>query len=478
RDECGVSRDGSNAFYIKEAAKRYGLEVKAFRKPADGLDTRRPPFIVFWEWNHFLVVEGITRRRVYLNDPAIGRPEGGRDEFRRSYSGIAFTFEPGPTFRRQGRRPSTLLGLARRLSQSQAALAFVVLAGLALVIPDLLAAAFQRVFLDEILVAGHHDWLKPMLLAVAATALVRLAAAGIQQLHLTRLEIRLTLSESLGFLRHALRLPGSFFQRRFTGDLVTRATRAARVAELISGELATTAVSLLTLVAYVAVMLPYDPPLTALGVAIGGLNLVALRAFARWRIDRSRAIEQLRGRLMAGVMWAIQIIESVKATGSESDLLVRWTGDQARMINAEQERGRLDALLIVLPPLLASVTTIAVLALGGDQVMRGSLTIGALVAFQSLLAGFNQPFHDLARLSTDVQELRADLDRIDDVRNRSLDPVFAPVLLTERGPAEGEVEPSGEDPVPVPPLPPPAQGGERGEALPVPWGGMTPASFP
>src|SRR6516165_6447874 len=73
RDDCGVSRDGSNAFYIKEAAKRYGLEVKAFRKPADGLFNRKPTFIVFWEWNHFLVVEGITRRRVSLNDPAIGR---------------------------------------------------------------------------------------------------------------------------------------------------------------------------------------------------------------------------------------------------------------------------------------------------------------------------------------------------------------------------------------------------------------------
>src|SRR4051794_5827359 len=111
RDECGVSRDGSNAFYIKEAGKRYGLEVKAFRKPADGLDTRRPPFIVFWEWNHFLVVEGFTRWQVYLNDPAIGRRTVSRDEFRRSYSGIAFTFESGPHFLRQGQRPSALLGL-------------------------------------------------------------------------------------------------------------------------------------------------------------------------------------------------------------------------------------------------------------------------------------------------------------------------------------------------------------------------------
>ena len=129
-----------------------------------------------------------------------------------------------------------------------------------------------------------------------------------------------------------------------------------------------------------------------------------------------------------------QIIESIKATGSESDLLVRWTGDQARMLNAEQALGSLDALLIVLPPLLASATTILVLGLGGHQVMLGTLSIGSLVAFQSLLAGFNQPFRDLARLSTDLQELRADLDRIDDVRNRTLDPVFAPTIGT--GPEE------------------------------------------
>ena len=94
------------------------------------------------------------------------------------------------------------------------------------------------------------------------------------------------------------------------------------------------------------------------------------------------------------------------------------------MITAEQELGGCDALLIALPPLLSSVTTILVLGLGGRQVMMGSISIGALVAFQSLLVGFNQPFRDLARLGSDIQELRADLDRIDDVRHREIDPVF------------------------------------------------------
>src|SRR6516165_2492470 len=124
RDDCGVSRDGSNAFYIREAAKRYGLETKAFRKSADGLWNRQPPFMVLWQWNHFLIVEGFARSKVYLNDPGSGRRTVGYEEFRRSYSGIAFTFVPGRDFEKLGRRPSVVVGLARRLATSKTALAF------------------------------------------------------------------------------------------------------------------------------------------------------------------------------------------------------------------------------------------------------------------------------------------------------------------------------------------------------------------
>ncbi len=424
RNDCGVSRDGSNAYYIKEAARRYGLETKAFRKPAEGLGTRQPPFMVLWQWNHFLVVEGFGRGIVYLNDPACGRRTVSPEEFARFYSGIAFTFTPGPQFVRQGRRPGAAMGLARRLAASKSALAFVVLAGLALLVPTLVSAAFQRLFLDEILVQGRLDWLKPLLFAVAGTALVQLAAVSLQQLFLMRLEVRLALVESVRFLQHVLRLPISFFQYRFAGDIVSRIVSTERVARLVSGELATTAVSLLTLVFFVAAMFPYDPLLTSVGVAISSLNLAALRWLSRWRIDQNRAIEQIRGRLWGGVMWAIQIIESVKASGSEADLMTRWTGDQARVVSGEQRLGAYDALLFALPPFLATLTTIVILGLGGRQVAIGSLSIGALVAFQSLLASFNQPFRDLARLGSQMQELRADLDRIDDVRNHRIDPVF------------------------------------------------------
>ena len=433
RVDCGVSRDGSNAFYIKEAAKKHGLDCKAIRKPADGLFTREPPFAVFWEWNHFLVVEGSRRGKAFINDPASGRRTIGFDEFERGYSGIALTFVPGPQFVKKGKRPSALLGLIRRLSTSKTALVFVILAGLALVIPNLVLAAFQRVFIDEVLIQGHLPWLRPLLWAMAVTAAFRLAAAGVQQVYLTRLEIRLTLVESIGFVWHVLRLPVAFFQHRYIGDLVSRASSSTRVARLISGELASTAVSLLTLVVYVAVMLPREPLLAAVGVGISSVNLIAIQWLGRWRADRNRSIEQIRGRLLAGVMSAIQMIESVKAAGSESDLLVRWNGDQARMITAEQSLGFWNTLLLVLPPALASLTAVVVLGVGGREVVYGGLSIGVLVAFQSLLAYFNQPFRDLARLGTDVQELRADLDRIDDVRHGPIDTVFQRAAMSRSG---------------------------------------------
>ncbi|WP_165226954.1 NHLP family bacteriocin export ABC transporter peptidase/permease/ATPase subunit [Aquisphaera insulae] len=426
RSVCGVSRDGSNAYHIREAARQYGLEVEAFRKSAEGIDTRRPPFMVLWQWNHFLVVEGFTRDAVYLNDPACGRRRVSREEFARNYSGIAFTFRPGDGFKPEGRRPSTLLGLAERLTGSKAALAFVILAGLALVIPTLASAGYQRIFVDEILIQRRRDWLGTLLVAMAATALVRLMAVSLQQVYLTRLEVRLALTEAVRFLQHVLRLPIDFFQRRYAGDIVGRVVSTARVARLISGELATTAVGFLTLVVYAAAMFPQDRLLTGVGVAIGSLNLVALRWFSRRRIDQNRVIEQIRGRLAGGIMWAVQVIESVKATGAETDLLIRWTGEQARVVNAEQELGRFDAVFVAIPPLLASLTTVAVLGLGGRRVADGVLPIGALVALQTLLASFHQPFQAMARLGSQVQELRADLDRIDDVARHQADPMVAP----------------------------------------------------
>ena len=149
RVECRVSRDGSNALYVKKTAEKYGLSGKGYQMTADELRGLRPPFLVFWELNHFLVVEGIGRDRVYLNDPASGRRSVSLEEFTESYAGIVFRFEPAPGFGRggQSRAPGAI---ARRMAGAYTAVAFAVMAGLALMAAELVAATFNPLFVDQI----------------------------------------------------------------------------------------------------------------------------------------------------------------------------------------------------------------------------------------------------------------------------------------------------------------------------------------
>jgi ATP-binding cassette subfamily C protein len=110
---CGVSRDGSNALNLVKAARGYGLEAKGVRRSnIKGLLSLSLPMIVFWKFTHFLVVEGFSKNRVYVNDPATGPRTVTLAEFDESFTGIALVMEPGPDFEKGG-HPFSLIPALR-----------------------------------------------------------------------------------------------------------------------------------------------------------------------------------------------------------------------------------------------------------------------------------------------------------------------------------------------------------------------------
>ncbi len=124
---CGVTRDGSSAANVLKAARSLGLESKGLRVEVDELATIRLPAIVFWDFNHFVVVEGANRTGVWINDPANGPRHVPWNEFDQAFTGVVLTFEPGPDFVRSGSAPSLLRGLASRLRGAHSALALCLL---------------------------------------------------------------------------------------------------------------------------------------------------------------------------------------------------------------------------------------------------------------------------------------------------------------------------------------------------------------
>jgi len=416
RLECGVSRDGSKASNVLRAARKYGLVAKGFKyENIEKLYDLSLPVILFWNMNHFLVLEGFKNGKVYLNDPASGPRVVTLEELDASFSGVVLTFEKGPEFVKKGEPPSMLRAFRKRLEGSENALAYVMLCGLFLVVPGLVIPTFSRVFIDDYLVGQRASIVTPLLIGMALTAFLRMALTYLQEYYLLRLETKIALSNSTEFFNHILRLPVSYFAQRYAGEIGSRLQINDKVAETISGKLTTTVVDSILVVFYAVLMMLYDVPLTLLCIAIALLNVGGMKLVARRRVDASRRLQQDYGKLMGTAMNGLQLMETIKATGGESEFFARWAGYQAKALRSQQELDTLSQLLNAVPPLVSNLTTALILLLGSLKVMDGGMTVGMLVAYQSLMGSFNKPLATLVSFGAAVQELEADMNRLDDV---------------------------------------------------------------
>lgn len=419
RTDCGVSRDGSKASNLVRAARTYGLDARGYKRQPEQMRDSSVPAILHWNFNHFLVFEGMRGDTVYLNDPATGPRRVSMETFDRSFTGVALTFAPTEAFEPGGEGRSLWRALRTRLRGSETGLLYVVLAGLALVIPGLIEPTFSKIFVDSVLIGGAVSWVRPLLWAMAGTALLYAVLTGLRQTHLLRLEMKLALQTSAQFFWHVLQLPVAFFQQRSAGDVATRVGINDRIARLLSGRLGTTLLNGVVIAFYAALMIQYDLGLTVIVIATAVLNLAALRWVARRRTDLNQRLLQERGRMMGAAMGGLQTIETMKATGGEGDFFTRWAGHYAKVATAEQSLGRYTQLLAVVPPFLLAVSSALILGVGGLRIVDGVLSIGMLLAFQVLMNSFLHPVGQMVSLGSTLQEVGGDLDRLDDVLNHA-----------------------------------------------------------
>ena len=434
RRECGVSRDGSSAFYLVKAARNYGLTAKGFKAQLEKLKTIPSPYIVFWNFNHFVVVEGFGKKCVYLNDPATGRRTVSLEEFDRAYTGVILVMEPGPSFEKGGKKRNTLAALVSRLRYSWGTILFSLFAGFLLTVPRLAVSAFSQVFVDEILVSQRQDWIQPLVLGMVLTAVLRGILASLRLTYLRNLMLKLSVTMSGQFVWHILRLPVGFYAQRFAGEISSRLSLNDKVAGILSGTLGKTIIDTVMMVFYFLIMLQYDRLLTGIALVFASINVFALQLMLRTRVDANLKLAQEYGKVNGVAIAGIQTIETVKASGLESDSFAKFAGYYAKALNAQQDLALQSQVLTILPTLLSALMTASILIVGGFKVMDGTLSVGMLVAYQSLMAGFLAPIDSLINFGSLLQDLEADLNRLDDVLQNSVDPEV------EKGPEESKGE--------------------------------------
>ncbi|MCC8152396.1 MAG: NHLP family bacteriocin export ABC transporter peptidase/permease/ATPase subunit [Lachnospiraceae bacterium] len=416
RADCGVSRDGSNAANMMRAARSYGLNVKAYRYEPDTLREKGTfPCIIHWNFNHFVVLDGFKGDKVYLNDPARGNCTVSMEVFDQSFTGICLMFEPGESFEPGGKKKSMLAFTAKRLKGAGVAVAFVVLVSVISSLMQMINPAFSRILVDRLLTGENPGWMKPFLLAFAGLCILQIVTAWIQAIYQLRINGKLAVVGSTSFMWHVLRLPMEFFSQRMAGDIQNRKASNTDVAKSMIETLAPLALKAAMMVFYLVVMLRYSVLLSLLGLSAVVINLLVSRLISAKRVNITRVQMRDNGKLDSATVSGIDMIETIKASGAENGYFEKWAGFQASVNTQKVRYARLQQYLGMVPTAVSSLTNILVLTVGVWLVIHGEFTVGMIMAFQGFLSSFSAPAEDLISAGQTLQEMRTEMERIEDV---------------------------------------------------------------
>lgn len=416
RSDCGVSRDGSNARNIVRAARSYGLAAKGYRyEPVDLRKVGKFPCIIHWEFNHFVVLDGFRGDKAVINDPARGTLTVSMKTFDEAFTGICMMFEPTAEFKPSG-KPKSMLSFAKsRLKGAGTAVKFFVLTSLITSLIGVINPAFSRVFLDRLLTGENPEWFVPFLMMLAGFAIIQLVAAWIGAVYSLRINGKLDIVGSSSFMWQVLRMPMEFFSQRMAGDIQQRQSSNATIAKNLVSTFAPLALNTIMMIFYLVVMLRYSVLLTLIGVASIFINLIVSNIISKKRVNITRVQMRDAGKLAGTTVAGIEMIETIKASGAENGFFEKWSGYQASVNTQQVKFARLDQMLGMIPSLVNSLTSVAVMMIGVFLAMSGEFTVGMIMAFQGFLTSFTAPAMSLISSGQTLQEMRTEMERVEDV---------------------------------------------------------------
>ena len=423
RERCEVSRDGSSAASLLRASRHYGLECSGLGVRAEQLEKLPLPLIVFWQFSHFVVVEGIDGRHYHLNDPSTGRRRLTAEEFDKGYSGIALRFKRGAEFKPGGEPPGLFEQLNTLLDGSWSVLAGTIACALMLTLLALVVPASLGVFVDDVL--GKHGLWGGLVAALIGGGVLVYVLALLKHRFLRRLAVRISVIGYDRGLSRMLRLPVEFFNHRLVGDLTDRVSSIDRIARNLTDQFLVLIIEMAMSAVLLIAMLFYDVVLTLTVLLLAVLHGMLAHFLNAHRAVRSHAMRREQGLLIGVGMQMLSHADDLRMTGSDDRFFSRWSGQQARELQARQLHSELGSVNTALPGLVAALRSAAILGVGGSMVMAGEMTLGTLVGFHILAEMFLAPVGRFLEFADRRQALETDLQRLDDISRAAEDPVFS-----------------------------------------------------
>ena len=425
RRDCGVSRDGSNMKNVYLAARHYGLEAHGYRMEVENLKKDVAfPCIIHWNFNHFVVLNGFKGGKAVLNDPARGVVQIPMEQFDEAFTGLVLTFKPGEGFSPSGKRKSTLAFARKRLKGASPAVAFIVLTSVISYLFGIINPVMSRIFFDRLLTGKAPDWLYPFLFALIALSAFQIIVQWAQAIYSLKINGKMAIEGSASYLWKVLRLPMAFFSQRMTGDILQRQGTNASIAGALVNTVAPLVLNTIMMVFYLVVMLRYSIAMTLIGIASLLLNLAVARYLSNKRVNLTRVQMRDAGKLASATLAGISMTETIKSSGAEGGFFRKWSGYQASVNTQKVKFATLNARIGLVPQFISTASNYLVLFMGVQLAMSGGFTLGMIVTFQGLLSSFMGPAMTLVSAGQTIQEMRTEMERVEDVMEYPDDPAL------------------------------------------------------
>ncbi len=426
RRDCGVSRDGPNAKNILKAAKYYKLNVKGYRYEAETIRERGTfPCIIHWNFNHFVVLDGFKGNKAYINDPAKGAITVPMSTFEESFTGICLEFEPSDEFEPEG-KPKSMFSFAKgRLTGTKKALLFTAVTSIIASLVAAISPAFSRIFLDRLLTGENPSWIIPFIAILLGFDIIQIVMSAVSEVYGLRIGGKMAAVGNTSFMWHVLRMPMSFFSQRMAGDIQERQESNANIAKVLMQTFAPLVLQSGMMIFYFIVMIRYSLILTAVGLCAFGINAFVSRWISKKRINITRVSMRDTAKLNSNTVSGIDMIETIKASGAENGYFAKWSGYQASANTQLVKFQKTDIYMSIIPEFMTAFATAIVLFLGVYLTFMGEFTVGMVMAFQGFLTAFMQPAQQLLTANQMLQEMRTQMERVDDVLNYPCENVFA-----------------------------------------------------
>lgn len=416
QERCGVGRDGLTALELVKSARLYGLRVRAISLDLDDFRYVTLPAIVHWEFNHFLLVERWSPTRIDVVDPAQGRRQLTAKEFDEGFTGVAIMAEPGAQFAQKAPQKSlTPWSYMRSLLQMHKIILQVVAASLLLQFLGLGAPLLTEIIVDRILPGKDPSLLTLLVVGMLILVVMQAITSFLRSSLLIYLQTRSDTNMMLNFFEHLLSLPYRFFQLRLNGDLLARMNSNLAIRDLLTNQLISTLLDGSTVIIYFIILFSLSRFIAGVTLAIGLIQLVIL-LFTSPVIRRltQRDLEA-RGKTQGYMNEILSGIATLKAAGAEQRAFTRWENLFFDETNISLRLSYLSSVIGIILTLVGLLAPLLLLWIGTMQVIDGVMTIGTMLALNTLAIQFLGPLGSLASTIEDLQIVRAHFSRVADV---------------------------------------------------------------